>query len=115
MRFLNRMGYDIDFLPVNKSGVVTTKILESHLKSDTLLVSIMMANNEIGTIQPIKELAVVTHKHNCLFHTDAVQSVGHIVIDVKSMDVDSFMAAYRSKAGELVRKMLLGLLVWQKH
>ena len=53
----------------------------------------MMANNEIGTIQPIKELAATTHKHNCLFHTDAVQAVGHIAINVKSMDVDMLSAS----------------------
>ena len=91
--FLNRLGYDVDFLPVNKSGVVATKVLESHLKNDALLVSIMMANNEIGTIQPIKELAATAHKHNCLFHTDAVQAVGHIAINVKSMDVDMLSAS----------------------
>lgn len=91
--FLNRLGYDVDFLPVNKSGVVTNEVLESLLKNDVLLVSIMMANNEIGTIQPIKELAATAHKHNCLFHTDAVQAVGHIAINVKSMDVDMLSAS----------------------
>lgn len=91
--FLNRLGYEVDFLPADKSGVIATEALESHLKSSVLLVSIMMANNEIGTIQPIKELAATTHKHNCLFHTDAVQAVGHIAINVKSLDVDMLSAS----------------------
>lgn len=91
--FLSRLGYEVDLLPADKSGVIAPEVLESHLKNDAMLVSIMMANNEIGTIQPIKELAATTHKHNCLFHTDAVQAVGHIAINVKSMDVDMLSAS----------------------
>ena len=91
--FLSRLGYEVDFLPADKSGVIAPEVLGSHLKNDALLVSIMMANNEIGTIQPIKALAATTHKHNCLFHTDAVQAVGHIAINVKSMDVDMLSAS----------------------
>ena len=91
--FLRRIGYNIDLLPVDNQGVVTPEILERHLKEDTLLVSIMMANNEIGTIQPIKELSEITHRHGYIFHTDAVQAVGHIPIDARILGVDLLSAS----------------------
>ena len=81
--FLKRMGYEMDFLPVDQQGVVHAGLLESRLKADTLLVSVMFASNEIGTIQPIRELAAKSHEHGCLFHTDAVQAVGHVPVDVE--------------------------------
>lgn len=63
----------------------------NNLLSEKSLVSIMMANNEIGTIQPIKQLARIVHDHNSLFHTDAVQAVGHIPVDVRDLDVDFYL------------------------
>lgn len=91
--FLKRIGYDVDFLPVDQHGLILAEMLEKYLRSETLLVSIMLANNEIGTIEPIKELAEATHRHGCLFHTDAVQAVGHIPIDVKDLCVDMLSAS----------------------
>lgn len=91
--FLKRMGYDIELLPVDPKGIVKPEVLTEHIKATTQLVSIMMANNEIGTIQPIKELSEATHRNGCLFHTDAVQAVGHIPIDVHQLDVDMLSAS----------------------
>lgn len=91
--FLKRMGYEMDFLPVDQQGVVHAGLLESRLKADTLLVSVMFASNEIGTIQPIRELAAKSHEHGCLFHTDAVQAVGHVPVDVESLNVDMLSAS----------------------
>lgn len=91
--FLKRIGYDVDLLPVNQHGLILAETLEEHLRGETLLVSIMLANNEIGTIEPIKELAEVAHRHGCLFHTDAVQAVGHILIDAKNLGVDMLSAS----------------------
>lgn len=91
--FLERMGYEAVYLPADAHGVVHANLLENHLTADTLLVSVMFANNEIGTVQPIKELAAKTHEHNCLFHTDAVQAVGHIPTDVGAINVDMLSAS----------------------
>lgn len=91
--FLERMGHEVVYLPADKHGVLNADLLENHLTDDTLLVSIMFANNEIGTVQPIKELAAKTHAHNSLFHTDAVQAVGHIPIDVGTMNIDMLSAS----------------------
>lgn len=91
--FLKRLGYGITLLPVDKQGVVNPESLEKHIKDTTRLVSIMFANNEIGTVQPIKEQAEIAHKHGCLFHTDAVQGVGHLPIDVRELGVDMLSAS----------------------
>lgn len=91
--FLQRMGYDIDLLPVNNKGVVSASMLRDNLHNDVLLVSLMLANNEIGTIQPIQELANAAHQHGCIFHTDAVQAVGHIPVDVNRLSVDMLSAS----------------------
>ena len=91
--FLKCLGYDVDFLPVNQHGLISAETLVNYLRSETMLVSIMLANNEIGTIEPIKELAEVAHQHGCLFHTDAVQAVGHILLDVKDLGVDMLSAS----------------------
>ena len=80
-------------LPVDKVGVVSTKTLESFLSNRVSLVSIMLANNEIGTIEPIKELAEISHRYKTLFHTDAVQAVGHIPVDVNELGIDFLSAS----------------------
>nr|WP_312890941.1 cysteine desulfurase family protein [Clostridium thailandense] len=85
---LEKQGYEVTYLPVDKYGQITTKQLSDAIRDDTILVSIMMANNEIGTILPIKELCDVAHKRNVLFHTDAVQAVGHIKINVRELGID---------------------------
>lgn len=72
----------------NKEGFITPDNLETTISGQTKLVSIMMVNNEIGTIQPIKELCNVAHNHGAVFHTDAVQALGHIPVDVKALGID---------------------------
>lgn len=90
---IERMGYPVVYLPVNAEGVVLPEELHNYITDKTKLVSVMFSNNEIGTIQPIKELARIAHQHGALFHTDAVQAVGHIKIDVKELDVDMLSAS----------------------
>ena len=90
---LEKLGCPVVYLPSNKEGVVTADTLESVIANGTKLVSVMMVNNEIGTIQPIKELCDIAHYHGALFHTDAVQAVGHISIDVKALGVDLLSAS----------------------
>lgn len=85
---LEKNGHDVVYLPVNDSGIIEISDLESQISDKTGLVSIMFANNEIGTIQPISEFAKICHTHNVPFHTDAVQAVGKIPIDVKKLDID---------------------------
>jgi cysteine desulfurase NifS len=86
--FLERQGFKITYLDVDQHGSIHPDKLKEALTDETILVSIMMANNEVGTIQPIKELAQITHAKGALFHTDAVQAVGKIPIDVEELDVD---------------------------
>jgi cysteine desulfurase len=88
MERLEKQGYDITRLPVDAQGRVNPEDLKASIRPDTILVSIMMANNEIGTIEPIKELAAIAHEHDILFHTDAVQAAGHIPVDVEDLGVD---------------------------
>ena len=85
---LEKEGFEVTYLPVDSYGLVTPEQLEAAMRPDTVLVSVMYANNEIGTIEPIPELAAVAKKHGALFHTDAVQAVGHVEIDVKAQDID---------------------------
>lgn len=86
--FLAKKGYEITFLEVDKEGRVDPKDVEAAIKDDTVLITIMMVNNEIGTIQPIKEIAEIAKKHKVIFHTDAVQALGNVPIDVKDLGVD---------------------------
>lgn len=92
-KVMEKLGFEVIYLPVGKDGLVSTDTLEKEMGNDIALVSIMFANNEIGTIQNIKELALVAHKYGALFHTDAVQAVGHIEIDVKELDIDMLSAS----------------------
>ena len=87
-QFLEKNGYEVTYLDVEKDGTVTPEALEKAIRDDTVLISIMYINNEIGTIEPIRELAEVAHKHGILFHTDAVQAVGNTPIDVKAAGID---------------------------
>ncbi|MCL2610110.1 MAG: cysteine desulfurase [Defluviitaleaceae bacterium] len=88
LKFLERHGVLVTYLPVDKNGFVKPEVLEKAITDDTALVSIMLANNEIGTIQSIGELAAITKKHNILFHTDCVSALGHIPINVLELGVD---------------------------
>ena len=87
--WLEQQGFEVTYLPVTSGGVVSTAALESALRADTILVSIMAANNEVGTLEPIKELAACAHKQGVLFHTDAVQAYGRIPLCVSELDVDA--------------------------
>ena len=90
---LERMGYAVGTLPVDKMGIVQAEALQSALSDNILLVSTMLANNEIGTIEPVAELAEIVHQAGALFHTDAVQAIGHIPVDAKKLDVDMLSAS----------------------
>lgn len=90
---VKRMGADVDFLKPTSEGVITVDELKKVITPKTTMASIMLANNEIGTIQPIKDLAETAHKFGALFHTDAVQAVGHIKIDVKELGIDMLSAS----------------------
>ena len=85
---LKREGFEVTYVPVDENGVVTPEALSAAVKPGTTLVSIMAANNEIGTIQPIAELARIAHEAGAVFHTDAVQAAGHIAINVREMGID---------------------------
>lgn len=79
---LEKEGFEVTYLPVNDKGLITAEQVENAIREDTALVSIMYANNEIGTIQPIAEIGAVCKKHGVLFHTDAVQAVGNVPTNV---------------------------------
>ena len=85
---LEKEGFEVTYLPVDEDGIVTPESLKAALRPDTTVVSIMYANNEIGTIEPIEELAAITKAHGAIFHTDAVQAIGHVKIDVKALNAD---------------------------
>ncbi|EHM10707.1 cysteine desulfurase NifS [Thermanaerovibrio velox DSM 12556] len=95
-KWLGKNGFEVTILPVDREGFVDPEQLKSALRDDTTLVSIMMANNEIGTIEPIEELGAICQDRGILFHTDAVQAAGHLPLDVKSLPVDMLtMAAHK--------------------
>lgn len=85
---LESKGFEVTYLDVDKDGFVNLETLENSIRPDTILISIMFANNEIGTIEPIEEIAKIAHKNGMIFHTDAVQACGNIPIDVQKMDID---------------------------
>ena len=85
---LKKQGFEIELLDVDKNGLVTPEQVAAAIRKDTAFVSVMFANNEIGTIEPISEIGAVCRERGVIFHTDAVQAVGHVPIDVKLMNVD---------------------------
>ncbi|MFA5160355.1 MAG: cysteine desulfurase family protein [Candidatus Omnitrophota bacterium] len=87
-RYLESRGVAVTYLPVSSEGIVEPKVLEAAIRSETRLVSIMTANNVIGTIQPIKELGKIAHRHGVVFHTDAVQAFGKLQIDTRDQAAD---------------------------
>ena len=86
--YLEKQGYSVSYLPVDQDGLVTAEQVAAAIRPDTILVSIMFANNEVGTIMPIQEIGAVCKEKGVLFHTDAVQAVGHIPVDVQAMHID---------------------------
>ena len=94
--FLEKHGYEVTYLDVDSEGLVDPAALEAAITDKTILISIMFVNNEVGTVEPIKELAAIAKKHNILFHTDAVQALGNMEIDVKELGVDMMsMSAHK--------------------
>ncbi|PRR77031.1 Cysteine desulfurase [Clostridium liquoris] len=87
-KFLEKNGFEVTYLPVDEYGLVNIEDLKNAIKDTTILVSVMFANNEVGSIQPIKEIGAICRERKILFHTDAVQAVGHVPIDVKDMNID---------------------------
>ncbi len=86
--YLETIGYEVTYLPVDEKGNISIEDLKNAIRKDTVLISIMFANNEIGTINPIAEIGKIAKEHGVLFHTDAVQAVGHTEVDVKAMNID---------------------------
>jgi len=86
--YLESKGYDATYLPVDEEGIVSVAALEEAIRPDTFLISIMFANNEIGTIQPVRKIGRLAKERKILFHTDAVQAVGHVPIDVNELNID---------------------------
>ncbi|MBQ9308747.1 MAG: cysteine desulfurase NifS [Clostridia bacterium] len=119
-QWLEKQGWEVTYLPVDAEGFVSPGDLQKAMRKDTALVSIMMANNEIGTIEPIAELAEIAHADGALFHTDAVQAVGAIPVDVQSLGVDMLslsahkfggpkgMGALYIKKGTVMERLLHG-------
>ena len=96
--YLEKLGYEVTYLEVNNEGLISLDDLENAMREDTVMVSIMFANNEIGVIEPIKEIGEICKKHRVLFHTDAVQALPHIKVDVKELGID-LMSATAHKMG----------------
>ena len=86
--YLEKHGYEVTYLDVDENGIVSPETVEAAIRPDTILISIMFANNEIGTIEPIKEIGEIAHKHGILFHTDAVQAYAQIPINVDEYNID---------------------------
>lgn len=92
-RQVERLGFPVAYLSANEEAIISPETLKQFITKQTKLVSIMMANNEVGSIQPIKELCAIAHDNGAIFHTDAVQAVGHIPVDVKALGVDLLSAS----------------------
>ena len=93
VEYLEKRGYEVTYLDVDENGVVKVEELKKAIRPDTILISVMFANNEIGTIQPIREIGEIAHEHGILFHTDAVQAFGQIPINVDEYHIDMLSAS----------------------
>lgn len=110
-KYLESRGFDIAYLPVNEEGLVNPRDIEEAIRGDTILVSVMYQNNEIGTIEPIKAIGEICYRHKIPFHTDAVQAVGHIPINVKKLHID-----FLSGSGHKLNAAKgIGFLYWNKE
>ncbi len=92
-QYLEKQGYEVTYVNVDENGIIRLDELEKAIRPDTILITVMTANNEIGTIQPTAEIGALAKKHGILFHTDAVQAYGHIPIDVNEMNIDMLSAS----------------------
>ena len=91
--YLEQHGFKVTYLPVDEKGFIDIKELESAIRPTTVLISVMFANNEIGTLEPVSEIGEIAHRHGILFHTDAVQAFGHMPINVSEMNIDLLSAS----------------------
>lgn len=91
--YLQRRGFEVSYIPVFENGIIKIEALEKAIRPDTILISVMFANNEIGTIQPVEEIGKIAKEHDIIFHTDAVQAFGQIPIDVDAMNIDLLSAS----------------------
>lgn len=87
--YLEKQGFEVTYLDVNEEGIIDLEALKAAIKDTTILISIMYANNEVGTIMPIKEIGAIAKEHGIAFHTDAVQAIGQVRIDVKEQNIDA--------------------------
>lgn len=95
-KHLEKLGADITFLPVNSDGIIDLSVLESAIRPDTILISIMLANNETGVLQPVKEIGAIAKEHGIIFFTDATQAIGKIPVDVQADNIDMLcMSAHK--------------------
>ena len=92
-QYLEKQGYEVTYVGVDENGILNMEELKAAIREDTILISVMFANNEIGTIQPIKEIGALAREHGILFHTDAVQAYAQIPIDVEEMNIDMLSAS----------------------
>ena len=91
--FLESKGFEVTYLPVDEYGIISIEDLKNAIRDDTILISVMFANNEIGSVQPIKEIGSIAREKGIVFHTDAVQALGHVPIDVEEMNIDLLSAS----------------------
>lgn len=91
--YLESKGFEVTYLPVDEYGIISMEDLKNAIREDTILISVMFANNEIGSIQPIAEIGKLAHEKGIVFHTDAVQALGHVPIDVEEMNIDLLSAS----------------------
>lgn len=91
--YLEKQGYEVTYLDVDENGLISLEELKQSIRPDTILISIMFANNEIGTIEPVAEIGKIAREHGIVFHTDAVQAFAHIPIDVEEMNIDALSAS----------------------
>ncbi len=92
-KYLEKRGYEVTYVDVDENGILKLEDLKRAIRPDTILISVMFANNEIGTVQPVREIGVIAREHGILFHTDAVQAYAHLPIDVEDMKIDMLSAS----------------------